>query len=126
MSRLWAAFLFLLAVVAFGGAALAMLLLPDQVAEFSREPEDVYLGIFWSIVSTLIGVFLVAAAIRSFRGRGHIRPAGYVASTVVGALGLLLTIMGFFSPVDRIWLVPAGLICIAAAGVYVFQSERVS
>jgi drug/metabolite transporter (DMT)-like permease len=123
MSRIWAGILGFLALLAFAAAALALMVLPDQLAEFQREPEDVYLAVFWAIVCFLMSVFMAAAAIRSYRGPRENRTRDYIASALSSGIGLLLIIMGSFSTLDAIWLIPAGLLCIGVGFAYLRRSR---
>jgi peptidoglycan/LPS O-acetylase OafA/YrhL len=112
-------------LLAFAGAALSLSVLPDQTAEFSREPEDVYLAIFWAISCFLLGAFMVAAALRAHQGRRRNRLRDYIAAALTIGIGMLLVIMGGLSTVDALWLIPLGLCCIGAAVAYLRHSRPV-
>jgi hypothetical protein len=107
-----------------GAATLALLLLPDQIAEFKKEPEDVYLGVFWSIVPLVIGLLLARMALRVRHHPREHRQGYPVVRGVIATFGLLLMTMGIFSRVDVYWMVPAGLVCLIVAVIAPSRATR--
>lgn len=115
IGRMWTVALLGLSVLMLGAATLALLLLPDQIAEYRREPEDVYLGVFWSIVPLVVGLFLARLAVGTQRRARQPRLINRVIRGGIAAFGLLLIVMGVFSRVDGYWMIPSGLVCIVLA-----------
>jgi len=116
MSRaILGAFFGVLAALGLAGIFFSASALPDAVANFSSEPEDVYLAAFWLVVFlALVGAWTRAALLSVTRVSPH--PLDRYAAWTVLALGLLLTAGFLLDPMDRS-LSLAGLIILASGGI---------
>ena len=65
--RVVASLLLLLAMLAAAGAIAAGSSIPDAVAQFAHEPEDVYLLVLWSALLSFLAFFWLCGAIALFR-----------------------------------------------------------
>jgi hypothetical protein len=57
-------FLAVLGLIAVLGAVASASGLPSAFAEFEREPEDLYLLIFWAVICLTVGAYCIARAAR--------------------------------------------------------------
>jgi len=108
------AFFGVLAALGLAGIFVAASALPDAIANFASEPEDIYAAAFWLVVFiALVGVWTRAAllSVQRFSPRSFDR---YAAWTVL-VLGLLLTAVFLLDPMDRS-LSLGGLIILASGG----------
>ena len=108
------AFFGVLAALGLAGIFFSASALPDAIANFAGEPEDVYAAAFWLVVFlALVGAWIRAAllSVQRLSPRSFDR---YAAWTVL-VLGLLLTAAFLLDPMDRSFSL-GGLIILASGG----------
>ena len=110
-----AAYFGVLAAFGLAGIFFSASALPDAIANFAGEPEDVYGAAFWLVVFlALVGAWSRAALLSV--GRLSPRSFDRYVAWVVLALGLLLTVGFLLDPIDRS-LSLGGLIILASGGI---------
>jgi hypothetical protein len=124
MTRFLAPVFAVVALLALLGALASLVFLPGALTEFEREPEDVYLLVFWATLLSLLGLFWLRVAARSFRrAAGPMSVWGRLLSASVALVGSLVAVVGLFDPLDGPWLIGLGLLCVSSAGIYVWMSR---
>ena len=108
-----------LAALAIFVSALILETLPRSIADYGREPEDVWLGGFWLCLTTILAVYWTTGALRAFRRFPE--PQGWLARAgtfVAVGLGILLLTGGILSEFDGDWLIILGILVLVSTGAF--------
>lgn len=127
MARLAFPIFGILAILAAAIAIACIESLPDAIASYDREPEDVYLRFFWLLVSLLLGIFWAHTSIQGLKTKRFLRRGtlSIVASSFAALLGILMVASAFFGYyIDEVELLGGSLLLASSVVFWILSREQ--
>ena len=109
-----AAYLAFVGLAAGMGVAASLAAFPSAAVKYEREPEDLWLLVFWVALGSTVLCYSISGVLRAVKGgSATIGSPEYVVSVIVMVLGAIITAAAIVTSMDRMLIVPGVLVLLA-------------